>query len=148
MAIGVAIAAALRPETEAMLVIGKPCQFDEDNLPVRGQCEPYTDGWQLRFFRDGTAEPLAEDMFVVCRHVQEALAGLPLEEIRARLPDELREARERLKATTDVMPAVGDAPTDKYPALRGESDPDAGTDILPIEEMDPASRGSLPSDAS
>jgi hypothetical protein len=131
-----------------MLVIGKVCQYDEENLPVRGQCEPYTDGWRLRIFRKGTEEVLVEDIFAVCRQVQERLAGTPEAEIRTRIPEILAEVRERLKAATDVMPAVGDAPTDKYPALRGESDPDAGTDILPIEEMDPAARGGVPSEPS
>lgn len=65
-----------------MLVIGKPALFGSNNLPVRGQCQPHTQGWQLRIVKQGSEELLMTDTYYACRQVQLQCTGLGEEEIR------------------------------------------------------------------
>jgi hypothetical protein len=56
--------------------ISKRPQFDENNWPVRGQCQPHTEGWILRFWDKGEEEVLYEGTYYACRNMQVACQGM------------------------------------------------------------------------
>ena len=53
-----------------LLTIGKPGQFQDSGLPVRGQCQPYSHDWQLKLFDKGITTILFEGTYYVCRQLQ------------------------------------------------------------------------------
>lgn len=85
-----------------LLVIGKPAEFDEHNLPVRGQCQPYAKGWQLRIFEKGKQEVLYEETYYVCRQIQLECAGKPADEIKAVVKDMHVRLTEDLQETAAI----------------------------------------------
>lgn len=109
-----------------ILVIGKPAEFNEELLPVRGQCQPQTPGWQLRAFEKGKEIPLYKSTYIICRRLQLQCRGLSLEEMKKKiaefestLMDEMEEtacfasdrSNEKTVAFSETPTWVGDAPS-------------------------------------
>ncbi|MHC4870453.1 MAG: hypothetical protein ACYTFY_01260 [Planctomycetota bacterium] len=59
-----------------MLTIGKPARFEENGLPIKGQCQPYSHDWQLKYFTKGKCEILFEGTYYICRQLQVECRGL------------------------------------------------------------------------
>lgn len=53
-----------------ILSIGKPARFEENGLPIRGQCQPYSHEWQLKFIDKGKTTILFEGTYYICRQLQ------------------------------------------------------------------------------
>ncbi|MHC4885222.1 MAG: hypothetical protein ACYTGH_09080 [Planctomycetota bacterium] len=131
-----------------LLTIGKATEFGTDDLPIRGQCQPYTKGWSLRIVEEGQEEVLFTDTYHACRQMQMACRGKStLEEMRAivhdlkeQLAGDLQETAvfEDQEETQPVMPPDVDedstltAPDD--PSLEPPQSED--TVHLPKEEME------------
>ncbi|MBN1258114.1 MAG: hypothetical protein JXA52_10470 [Planctomycetes bacterium] len=65
-----------------LLTIGKPPEFDEHGLPIRGQCNPRKEGWRLRLIENGKEELLFAGSYETCRKIQDALAGKEADKVR------------------------------------------------------------------
>ncbi|MDR1611229.1 MAG: hypothetical protein LBT97_00430 [Planctomycetota bacterium] len=94
-----------------MLTIGKPTLFALDGFAVRGQCNPDSPGWRLRWF--GGGDPLTvvwQGAFKTCRHLQLACAAA------ASCAEAEREVARLLKA--DSFNHFASMPTDTYPAAK------------------------------
>lgn len=59
-----------------MLTIGKPAQFNERGRALKGQCQPYSHDWQLKFFTKGTSKTLFAGTYYICRQFQAECRGL------------------------------------------------------------------------
>ncbi len=127
-----------------ILIIGKPAEFDEEGLPLRGQTQPYHPGWRLRAFHRGEETLLMEGTYYVCRQVQIACAGQPADaipDIVARMQKEFSEdlqetaamdAGATIRIERDTPSMEDTRPTDPPAPAEGGDD----TVALPREEMD------------
>ena len=130
-----------------MLVIGKPAEFGPDALPVRGQCQPHTKGWRLRFFHRGTEEFLHQDTFYVCAQIQRSCAGLSPEEARTKARAMATEFANSLNVQETQKMAASSGASDSANMdtvdLRddeSEARPGSGTTKIPREEMEREAR--------
>ena len=82
-----------------LLAIGKPVQFDSQNLPLRGQTQPQSPDWRLRMIEHGTEEVLYTGTYYACRHIQHQCAELTVSS----------EIREKVK---EIVANLGDEPED------------------------------------
>jgi hypothetical protein len=91
-----------------MLTISKPTLFGPDGLAARGQCNPDSPGWQLRWFTgDSPAVPVWQGAYKTCRHLHMSCAGVEtLDEVN-RMVEELLNANSFAKFASQ--------PTDAYP---------------------------------
>jgi hypothetical protein len=83
--LGLDVPLAVRKARRRMFTIGKPAEFGSNNLPVRGQCQPHTKGWRLRYFTHGAETLLHVDTYYACREMQKACIGLTLDAARAKV---------------------------------------------------------------
>lgn len=122
-----------------ILTIGKPAAFDDHGLPVRGQTQPYQNGWRLRAFHRGEETLLLEGTYYICRQVQIACAGKSAEELPAvveRMKDELAQD---LQETAALQPATEPdlpASAQSAPPPPPSDGHDEQTVALPKEEID------------
>ncbi len=91
-----------------MLTISKQTLFSPDGLAARGQCNPDSPGWQLRWF-DRHAPPVAiwQGAYKTCRHLQANCAA-------AATLDEVRGMVEKL-LNANAFSRIASQPTDAYP---------------------------------
>ncbi len=91
-----------------MLTISKPTLFGPDGLAARGQCNPDSPGWQLRWF-GGVSPPVVvwQGAYKTCRHLQASCAGVETLDAAQRMVEELLNANSFAK--------VASQPTDAYP---------------------------------
>ncbi|MDR1744502.1 MAG: hypothetical protein LBS30_01980 [Planctomycetota bacterium] len=105
-----------------MLTISKPTLFSPDGLAARGQCNPDSPGWQLRW-ADRQTPPVAvwQGAYKTCRHLQASCAGAAsLEEVKA-MVEELLNA--------NAFSRFASQPTDAYPTpTKGEKPEKAGAE--------------------
>ncbi|MBN2713760.1 MAG: hypothetical protein JXR97_15180 [Planctomycetes bacterium] len=120
-----------------ILVIGKPAEFGENSFPVRGQCQPHTRGWNLRYIEGGKEEVLHTDGYYACRQIQKKCQGMGLEEIKKEIESFVDEMSGGMEETQKI------APNDKL-----IEDPEATPlGIAPlVKEQLAASRGELVSE--
>ena len=85
-----------------MFVIGKQPEFDRDNLPVRGQCQPQTNGWRLFIFHKGKENVLLSGNYYLCRRLQNDCIGHTDEEAVAIAAKYKAEQDMELRAPTAV----------------------------------------------
>lgn len=99
-----------------MLIISKPTQFGPDGFAARGQCNPDSPGWQLRWFQRG--DPLTviwQGAFKTCRHLQTECAAAASAEEAVKMVEEL--------LSSNAFTHFSSMPTDIYPAARGDDVP-------------------------
>lgn len=91
-----------------MLTISKPTLFGPDGLAARGQCNPDSPGWQLRWFDgESPAVPVWQGAYKTCRHLQANCQGAAtLDEVK-RMVEELLNA--------NAFAKIASQPTDAYP---------------------------------
>ncbi len=91
-----------------MLTISKPTLFSPDGLAARGQCNPDSPGWQLRWF-DRHSPPVAvwQGAYKTCRHLQMNCS-------EAATLGEVREMVEKL-LNASAASKIASQPTDVYP---------------------------------
>lgn len=91
-----------------MLTISKPALFSPDGLATRGQCNPDSPGWQLRWVDSRTpATAVWQGAYKTCRHLQASCReATSLEEVK-------KQVGELLNANAFVKSA--NQPTDAYP---------------------------------
>jgi hypothetical protein len=127
-----------------MLTISKPAEFSDNNLPLRGQCQPHTHGWRLRLVHGGKAEVLYQDTYYACREIQEKCEELSADEdIRAKVR-ELAECRAKLAEMqeTQRVTVSAETPTDTNlsPTVLDMPSPfgskSEATEVIPREEME------------
>lgn len=103
-----------------MLIISKPTQFGPDGFAVRGQCQPDSPGWQLRWFERG--KPLTvvwRGAFKTCRHLQNECGDAETAEEAGVMVEELLQS--------NAFTHYSSMPTDIYPAARGDGFPSPET---------------------
>lgn len=143
-----------------MLVIGKKIELGTDDLPLRGQCEPHTKGWRLRWFSRGKEKILCENTYYFCKELLAKCAGLPEDQVCTRIESLVREMSEGLEETQRLPTLGADAeatvkmktlPRKREPAEASETRiiPRVGldqghTEVMPKEEMDEHLRNSSP----
>ncbi len=105
-----------------MLTISKPTMFSPDGLASRGQCNPDSPGWQLRWFaRESPPVLVWQGAYKTCRHLQMSCAGAET------LAEVKRQVEELLNA--NAFSKLASQPTDAYPMpTRAEK---AGRDAAP-----------------
>lgn len=92
-----------------MLTISKPTLFSPDGLATRGQCNPDSPGWQLRWFDRETSPILIwQGAYKTCRHLQTSCAA-------ATSLDEVRQMVEEL-LNANAFTKFASQPTDEYPS--------------------------------
>lgn len=135
-----------------MLVIGKPAAFGSNNLPIRGQCQPHTQDWQLRIVHQGEEEVLLTDTYYACRQVQLQCMGMSDDEIRtfaqqyAAQDSAGNEETQCLRITRNEADTV--LPGDTVPVPRSatpetptpSSGRDANTEVIPRSELEQQQR--------
>ncbi|MDR0361877.1 MAG: hypothetical protein LBJ46_04215 [Planctomycetota bacterium] len=99
-----------------MLTISKPTLFAPDGFAVRGQCNPDSPGWQLRWFHRGDPPTVVwQGAFKTCRHLQFACSSA------ATCAEAEREVAKLLKS--DSFTHFASMPTDIYPVAKGDDEP-------------------------
>lgn len=110
-----------------MLTISKPTLFSPDGLATRGQCNPDSPGWQLRWF-DGTEQPVMiwQGAYKTCRHLQMSCAqAINLEQVKG-MVEELLNANAFVKFASQ--------PTDAYPSPAREEKRDGEATAQPAKK--------------
>ena len=113
-------------EIHNMLIISKSTQFSPDGLAVRGQCNPDSPGWQLRWFEKG--EPLTvvwQGAFKTCRQLQVECANAASAEAASAMIAKSLDSGSFVRSVSTA--------TDIYPAARNET-PSPGQTGAPAQD--------------